>query len=264
MIIKATSRKDSQCFEQLVAYVLRDGVGEYLPYIQNMDGVDPSDAPQISAAFLANDVHRKKRKGGVCLHHVILAWHPSVREQLQAHPEKLYAIISKFLELRCPEAGALTVIHDEKEHVHAHVVFSATAWGHAQSMRMSKRAFQECKEAMERFLQERYPELLPAQRERRSVAKVNDLSEAFRKVLEQAVSYEHCVELLMVEEMTFYSRRRKLAGVLHKGKKYRFSRLLYSPEHVRVLEILQQEYQFSKELEHLSEQRNEERMARGR
>ncbi len=261
MILKALTRTDTGAFRQLVNYVLRDGVGECPVYLHHMPGVDSLKPEQISEAFRRCDRQRRKRKGGVCLNHTIISFDPSVKEQCTPH--KMYAVMARYIELRCPNSVAIGVIHLDKENRHFHVLHSAVD-EEGRSTRISKMAFKRCKEALSAFQQEMYPELSPPQRERTSMAVVDELSEAFQKIIERTNSYEHCIELLQAQEMILYSRRGKLTGIIHNGKKYRFSRLIDSPEHVQVLEILQQEYQLSKELDYLSEQRNKEKITRER
>ncbi len=159
MLIKSIGIADKKgVFNTLVRYVWADkgkaNEENSFSYFHNISRFDPNG---IAKEFRENDFHRKKRKGGLALHHIVLSFSPFDSDSL-TH-EVLHDLVTKFIELRGNEGLYFGRLHSSKDHVHVHILMSANKYRSAQSMRMSRNEFQELKQDIETYQLEKFPEI---------------------------------------------------------------------------------------------------------
>lgn len=109
--------------------------------------------------FVKNDQYRKKRSNGVIAFHDIISFHPSNRELLVSNPHALYDMVNYYLEIRSPNGLAYAKVHTNKQHIHAHCIFSSNERESKKSTRISKKEFESVKYALQLYQKKKYPEL---------------------------------------------------------------------------------------------------------
>lgn len=249
MIVKSKTWK-SPDFKFMVNYILSDKgrSNDFLPVCQN---ISDWSVPGIVSSFQDNDVFRRKRRGGVCLYHEIMSFHPDDTSFL-SH-EILDDLILRYIALRGGDRAVVFAMpHMNESHFHVHFCFSATEFRSAKSVRKSKVEFARIKRTIEEYQLKRYPQLSkslvylsPAQMkkcrthsEKEAHLKSRKVIKSDKEILVEKLNgiYHACdgfrgfCELLERQNFEVYSYRDKLNGVVYNGRKYRFSSLGFSAE----------------------------------
>ena len=158
MIIKSLSRKKPSFF-QLYDYML--------------DGADDKDfiiAKNIYKAGARKDVLRQfnknyallpKRKNGNALYHEIISLPQQDISEIPIRKQKeiLYTIANSYLEKRVGLNLCFGVIHEEKDHLHCHLMISSNEKQADKRYRLEKSDLARIQKEMEIYKQERFPEL---------------------------------------------------------------------------------------------------------
>ncbi len=247
MIIKSTSRKDRE-FDQIIAYLHKEGeVGEAaITYVHNMD-VLPDDLKGMIEALKQNDSYRRLRKNSIGFYHDIISFSPEDSAAIRQNPGLLRDLVEQYVRLRCPHALAVARVHIEEDHIHIHVVISANERESGKSVRISRADFAKIKDRLRSYQQEQYPELQYSYRGRgeglRSVEHVTDVSRRMNKqgrrqsrkvsvaqklvaALSTAKNPAQFLKHLKEHQLQVYQLRQQWRGLIHQGRKYRFSTLL--------------------------------------
>jgi GTP cyclohydrolase II len=264
VIIRSFSRS-APSFHQLLAYLHRDGrtAGASLLINLPLPHAEPETAGlrDLSDAFLANARRGPARKNGVSLYHEIISL--SAADAGRVTPETLLDLARFYLERRAPGAPAYAVVHLDTPHPHCHLVIAAHLPHRGRKLRLSRAQFDAVKRELEAYQRERYPELAhsvvfrdrdgdedkerdkggrrrpavretPAEKERAkrlrgegraTPSRKDRLRDAVLAALTGAVSPEHFQDRLRARGLPVYLRNGRLTGILHAGKKYRFSTL---------------------------------------
>jgi hypothetical protein len=245
MVIKSLSRRDPASIGQLLGYISREGSnGAFL--LHNLPLAAAMDLDAARAAFLANAAHLPERKNGIAYYHEILSL--SGCDQPQATPAMLLDLAQHYLALRAPAALAYGRVHFEpgpQTNPHIHLAISANLCGQRKKLHLSKAAFRDVREALERYQQQRYPQLQHSlvspertpvragrgeQEARRRQGgglpvKKQQLRDLFQEARLQATSERDFRFRLAAQGLEPYFRGGRLAGVAHDGKKYRLTTL---------------------------------------
>ena len=257
MIIKSKSYKTTKSFSTVLNYIFRENERnngfELTKFIKGKN-LFPDE---LSSQFRFNEQFRiNKRKNSVLLFMDILSFHPRDAERLTN--DKLHQIALKYLSLRAPKSIAVATVHrNEKYHTHLHLVFSGIEYKTGKSIRMSKEDFQnKVKIPMEKYQQEVFPELMLSkinheklrflQKEQKKDSEIimefeGEISEKQKilKLLEEIFKTATCkkdfYQKLEAKELKLYSRNGKITGI-EGNRKFRFSRLGYTPELLLSLE----------------------------
>ncbi|MET3536701.1 relaxase/mobilization nuclease domain-containing protein [Chryseobacterium limigenitum] len=257
MIIKSKSYKTTRTFTTVLNYIFRenekDNGFELTKFIKGKN----LSVEELSRQFLSNEAFRMtKRKNSVVLYMDILSFHPRDSERLTN--DKLHQITLKYLSLRAPKSIAIATVHkNEKDHTHLHIVFSGVEYKTGKSIRISKEDFKnKVKLEMEKYQQEVFPELLLSKinhEKSRSpqkqhikeaekfleangeVSEKQNLLKLLEEVFTTASSEKDFYQKLESKNIKLYSRNGKIIGVEGK-RKFRFSRLGYTPELLQSLE----------------------------
>ncbi|MBB4807072.1 hypothetical protein HNP38_002376 [Chryseobacterium defluvii] len=257
MIIKSKSYKTTKSFSTVLNYIFRENERnngfEFTKFIKGKN-LFPEE---LSSQFRSNEQFRlNRRKNNVVLYMDILSFHPRDAERLTN--DKLHQIALKYLSLRAPKSIAVATVHrNEKYHTHLHLVFSGIEYKTGKSIRMSKEDFQnKVKLEMENYQKLVFPELLLSQiqheksfipkKEQKKDSEIimeyeGEISEKQKilKLLEEvfttATSEKDFYQKLEAKEIKRYSRNGKITGI-EGNRKFRFSRLGYTPELLQSLE----------------------------
>lgn len=100
-------------------------------------------------------IHR--RKDNIKLNHTIISFSNKDKEHI--NDKLLKDISNKYIELRGKDNMYLASSHQDKDHIHLHIVMSATKYMTGESNRISKAVFKELKLALDAYQKEKYPEL---------------------------------------------------------------------------------------------------------
>lgn len=156
MIIKSMSRKE-RTFAQLVGYIERDREDSPEDLYHNFFEHSRSE---VIAEFEANARHLKARKNGNVMYHevVSIARHPDL--DVTTQKAMLRDLTERYVAERAPECLVFGTLHDDQAHsLHYHLVISANAIGDKKRHSLKKREFVRIQREIERYCNERYPEL---------------------------------------------------------------------------------------------------------
>ena len=203
---------------------------------------------------------RKSKTVGV--YHIIISWHVDEKEKL--NDTTLRAFAEKFVGMN-PSAMYVIRAHYERDNIHLHVIQSATEYGSRTSMRLSKAELKHLQQEINRFQQERFPELDKSvlYLDERKREKVSDLGIPLPSRLEFKSDGEYRIkrrkkkthkEILRTElaslcrpgmseaaflqaveqhaEIELYQRG-KHKGVIWSGRKFRLKTLGIDPQNLR-------------------------------
>lgn len=256
MILKSLSRKSNP--SQLIGYVLRYSLRE------NKQAKHKEDATLILKhnlrsrsvqgyvkEFLNNEAFRiYKRKDSVILFHTILSFAPGDKERIT--DAQLKSIAKQYVALRGNNSLYLIVGHKEKLHTHLHMVNSGVQLN-GYSSRVSKQQFKHIKLELEKFVQEKYPELSASaiihdKKKHLSKAVLIEQAQNTRQTAKQklltildeaytiATSKEGFLNKLKEQSYEPYYRNNTLQGLMVEGRKFRFTRIGYDTETIEKLD----------------------------
>jgi len=251
MIIKSMSRK-STSFSQLYDYLTRDTSS--FTFSRNTYN-SPKNKKEFVNEFYANARHLKEARGKVFLYHEVLSLEQNNLSK-ERQKEILLDMAEKYLFQRADEHLAFGVIHDEKEHIHLHLMISANEIEGDKRVRLSKKEFKEIQQRLENYKNQKYKELressLYQDKKDLSKAKQNEqelknrgakstrdtikttLEDIFKKTTSQTY-LENRLHSLGYEIYT----RGKTTGVKYEGKKYRLKTLGLDVSYKQLLKKLE-------------------------
>jgi hypothetical protein len=190
------------------------------------------------------------RKDNVKLFHDVLSFAPENKGMITK--EILRAIAEKYIELRAKNALCIIVHHSEKSHDHLHAILGGVKLD-GYSSRISKQQFQHLKVEMEKFQQEKYPELsasvinhngFTTQSKQQIIEAVTTIREPHKQslltILQNtfaiAQSREDFVHRLEQQNVQLYYRNNCLQGAVIEDRKFRFSKLGFNAEKFKTLD----------------------------
>ncbi len=254
MIIKSLSRKSnpSQLIQYATRYIVKDHYAKDKQQQMKMlvrHNLRSKTVEGIIAEFKENESYRLyRRKDSVVLFHSILSIAPGDKEKVSA--PMLKDLSNKFIELR-GNCLHLAVAHLEKKHAHVHIISSGVQVN-GRSSRVSKPAFQRMLNTLEKYQQERYPELIHSKNSHEKASdkskerliahltktrsnKKLELNHHLSNAVKNAKSYDDFITLLSIRDYQPYYRNARLQGILSAGRKYRFSSLGFEREEIEAL-----------------------------
>jgi hypothetical protein len=231
----------------LISYITRDKAvvknkdGTPFLFKHNLVGKTPTD---FEKAFKDNHDRAPKRKGGVTMYHDILSWRPGDSGKIDTRV--VQHIARKYAELRNDKALYLGAIHQDKNHIHLHLMISAVEAYTGKSIRISKSEFAEIKKEVQKFEQERFGlahsavdhgkgERIKGDREYQMEARSGKISkrEEVRVILEKcyanSITQGEFYEKVKASGLALYERGGKVSGV-DEGRHMRFSTLGFTGE----------------------------------
>lgn len=241
-------------FGGMLQYIMRKDAGliepksgKVLVVTHNLIGRDRETwEHELREQFERSGVRAKGRTG---LFHQILSWKSSDTPHLTL--EIIEDCVRHYLDLRNPEASALSVGHfgDGDGHYHVHVISNGVKFD-GKSNRLSRAAFRSIVREMNEYQKSKYPQLTSVidigtgksksngkyWMERTGRTSKEELVKALLDdALKSAVTKSELIEFLKKEGVDYYERGSRSAGVIWEGTKFRLSTLGYS-DGVRELE----------------------------
>ena len=156
MIVKSLSRKKPS-FIQLYDYMIKGAEKDAFAISKNLYKTD--NRREVVAQFLENSKHLPKRQNGVFLYHEIISLPEQKDLSKQRQKEILTHLANRYLEQRTGLNLAFGVIHEEKAHLHCHLMISSNEVGSPQRQRLSKLEFSKIQKELESYKLEKFPEL---------------------------------------------------------------------------------------------------------
>lgn len=241
--------------KSLVKYVLQDNDPDKNPMesFLILNHIKTLDFSKIHKEFLTQDTYRKKRNNGISYYHEILSFSAKSKPHLTL--DKIEDLTNKYLELRQGnQAVALGALHEEKDHLHIHLILSATKYKSNESLRLSRNDFIQVRQDLEIYQIEKYPELNDsivyhgkekklynkkeidknkrAQNEFQMKTRLDKNEPTKKQILHIRVSEilktsktpkEFLMTLKNENDFDLYEYRGKITGIIFEEKKYRFS-----------------------------------------
>lgn len=281
MLIKILSRKNKS-FRSLIGYIGRETEGQELYW-----NLSQNSTPEVlEKEFLENDIFRSKQAKNRMLHHILSF---SAKDKAVITPELLENVAWEYL-LKAGLENHLVYgrVHNDKEHIHWHLLSSQNAYHSKKGFRLSKAELKNLQTEMEHYTREHFPELKysyaysgkrnltlglttskvtikPTEQEvqirksERSTEK-QELINYLKNLATQVQSpndFEKAIE--QDSRYGFYTYRDKIHGIMDKqnGKKYRLSTLFQTKDLTAIYRQLKSK---NKELENQREnQQDKER-----
>ncbi len=154
MIIKSTSRK-SKSFHQLLAYLLREK--EFDTASWNFY-CSKENIKEIVEEFVKNAAHIDNSRGSVYMYHDVISLNKnnlSIKEQ----KEILNDLVNQYVQSRASQHLSFSVTHNDKAHLHAHIVISANKINENKRTRLSKKQFKDIQMHLEAYKNKNYAQL---------------------------------------------------------------------------------------------------------
>ena len=104
------------------------------------------------------ELRNNRRKDNIRLHHTIISF--SNKDKNHINQGLLKDITKKYIELRGKDNIYLASSHQDKEHIHLHIVMSTIKYLTGESNRLSRQEFKEIKLALDTYQKEKFPELV--------------------------------------------------------------------------------------------------------
>lgn len=186
--------------------------------------------------FIRSGVVAKGRTG---LFHQILSWRAADSQKLTI--EMVEDCVRKYLDLRHPEASAISVGHfSGKDHYHAHVVANGIRFTDGHSNRVSRSDYLRIVQEINQYQKEKYPELSSVVEVGKGqgkskgaywlektgrISKQDLLKALVEDALKEALTKVELIEFLKREGIEYYERGPRSAGVEWQGTRFRLAKL---------------------------------------
>ena len=255
MIIKSLSRA-TKSFEALYKYLTRDK--ESLLNGFNLYA-DPHSKEELVEEFLNNSKHLKGARGKNYLYHEIISLNPN-NLPLQEQQHILIDLVNKYISLRAENHLTFTALHQDKDHLHIHLMISANELEGSKRIRLSKKEFSTIQKELEQYVNSTYPQLGTTKHYNKDLNQIKSKKELLKISLDDLFINSHSKEEFrrLSEELNleFYTRG-KTVGVIYKGKKYRLKTLGVLEQYEALVKKLEQKQQHTKDKEKVASNENE-------
>lgn len=244
MIIKCLTSKTPRYF-QILEYLnknegkIYNNQNQTFIYKQNLYGLTNK---QISREFMNNEKNRiYKKSNNIKFYQDIIAFSDLDKNKLSI--PIIEDLTKEYIRQRSPYLQAYAIAHFNGDSHHVHIISSPIEVGTGLNLRLSKKEFADLKLHMQKYQQERYPELSNSiVRHGLNEGKTNTIemknnNHKIETTLEK-LKYEvnqcyingngqqHFLELLKQKGLKTYQRDGFIVGIVHNFKKYRFTKLL--------------------------------------
>ena len=162
MIIKSKTHKSAGAYGAVLEYVLRpeaqyrDVQGRNLLLRHNLTG---SSVKTFTSQFLKNLEYRKiKKSNSISILHHIVSFHPDDTTSL-TDVSTLKDIGRQYIRSYNPKGQYLIVAHQDKEHIHLHIIASPVEVITGKSLRKTKLEFSDFQKQMQDYQIKHYPKL---------------------------------------------------------------------------------------------------------
>jgi len=190
-----------------------------------------------------------RRRDSVTLYHNIISFAPDDKNLIT--DSMLKDIAKKFIELRGKNNIYLAVRHQETLHKHLHIMVSGVQLN-GYSSRVSKQEFKHIKIELDKYQQEKYPQLVHSlidhdKKAHRSKTELIEQIKTSRQTEKQkllamlektynaATSAADFLNRVKSQKLDVYERNNAVQGIIIDGQKFRFSRLGYDVQKIEEL-----------------------------
>jgi len=153
MIIKSLSRKKPS-FEQLYDYMLNGADDKEILITRNL--LKYNDKESVINQFDKNYNLLTKRKNTNALYHEIISLPHQKNMDIKKQKEIIQDLANQYLDNRTNNNLCFGVIHEEKEHLHCHLMISSNAKGSYTRHRLARAEFNEIRREVERYKLEKF------------------------------------------------------------------------------------------------------------
>ena len=221
MIVKSMSRK-TKSFSQLYDYLTRDKSN--FSFSKNTYS-NAKDKKNLIKEFMKNSEYLDDSRGKVFLYHELISLNPNTLS-LQQQKEILLDLANKYLDIRAQNNLSFGVIHEDKNHIHLHLMISSNEIESDKRVRLSKKEFALIQKHLENYKNDRYSEL-----EKSSFYQnEKDLSKTF-KMATSKTYFDNYLKSLNYE---IYQRGQTI-GIIYENKNYRLKTLGLETEYLNML-----------------------------
>ena len=259
MIIKSLSRA-TKSFEALYKYLTRDK--ESLLNGFNLYA-DPHNKAEIVEEFLNNAKHLKGARGKNYLYHEIISLNPN-NLPLQEQQHILIDLVNKYISLRAENHLTFTALHQDKDHLHIHLMISANELEGSKRIRLSKKAFSTIQKELEQYVNSTYPQLGNTKHYNKDLNHIKSKKELLKSSLDDLFINSHSKEEFrrVSEELKFeFYMRGKTVGVIYESKKYRLKTLGVLEQYETLVKKLEQEKTQPKQEQKQQQTKDKEKVA---
>ncbi len=261
---------------QLIQYVLRYSLKEKFNQIKSdatvilKNHIRSTRVDDIIKEFKLNESYRiYHRKDNVKLFHDCLSFSPKNKGIITK--AMLKDIAEKYIELRAKNVLSIIIHHAEKNHDHLHCVTAGVKLD-GYSSRISKQQFKHLKLELEKFQQEKFPELCASKINHRidrsqtkeqiikAVQNVretgkNKLLEILQNTFTAANSQQDFLQRLTEQNCLPYYRNDSIQGVMIEGRKFRFSKLGFDESKFKELDQREKDFKMLSDVDQLRTQK---------
>lgn len=200
-------------------------------------------------------------------YHDFLSFSPDSSEFLT--PEVMADLARKYMELRAEYGIGVAVAHIEgKHHRHLHVVMGGCEYASGESIRVTRGGFAKIKQDLQKYQQEKYPELAASvvqhgkgikryetddevQMKNRTgkPSRRDELRELLNTVFDESISKEDFYNRITEDKgLSVYSRNGQVVGIEENERRYRFTNLGVNIEHIEELQLREERLEELKDI----------------
>lgn len=288
MVIKTLSKKAEKIsFKSIIDYIDRQDkrtaaaqlFDPNFRIVFNLQGVEKNE---VISEFQENfEKYKPNRKNGVGVYHEILSF--KKEDSLNLSQEVIEDLAYTYLEKRTPKGMCYGAVHTDRDHIHLHLVISANELKSKKANRLTQDEFLEVRRYIEEYQKEKYPKILSIvyddlklKKELRQEQDRNTRREKLYKVETRGKSQKEIMTDLFVEAIVttpgakefydmvlgdgrkLYVYRDKVNGIVHDGRKYRFTTLIKAIKDEQEKEKCTRKLETFRRLELLKEVRQKE------
>lgn len=251
MIIKSMSRK-SKSFSQLYDYLTRDKSS--FTFSRNTYA-NSKDKKEFIHEFYENSKHLREARGKVYMYHEVLSLEAN-ELFLKRQQEILLDMADEYLHKRAKHHLSFGVIHEDKSHLHLHLMISANEIEGNKRIRLSKQEFSQIQQGLENYKNQKYQELKQSSfyQDKKDISKEklneqelknrgtrsikDEIRENLRDTFSKASSSTYMENHLKSLGYEIYTRG-KTQGVSYENKNYRLKTLGLEKEYQQLVKKLE-------------------------
>ncbi|XPV67788.1 MAG: relaxase/mobilization nuclease domain-containing protein [Halarcobacter sp.] len=254
MIIKSMSRK-SKSFSQLYDYLMREE--QSFCFTRNAYS-NPKNKKELIKEFMQNSYYLKNARGKNYLYHELLSLEQN-NLSIKRQKEILLDLADKFLKLRASNHIAFGVVHEDKQHIHLHLMLSANEIEGQKRVRLSKQELASIQATLEHYKNGKYLELSQSEfyQKRKDLSKMYQkeqemkhrrnkqpkkemIKEELEKIFKTATSRKYLENYLKNRGFTLDKSRGQTIKIIYENKPYRLKTLGLEKEYKELEKRLEQ------------------------
>ena len=242
------SRK-TKSFSQLYDYLTRDKSN--FSFSKNTYS-NSKDKKNLIKEFMKNSEYLNDSRGKVFLYHELISLNPNTLS-LDEQKKILLDLANKYLDIRAQNNLSFGVIHEDKNHIHLHLMISSNEIESDKRVRLSKKEFALIQKHLENYKNDRYSELEKSSfyqkekdlskekqqeqeiKHKRNAKTIKDkIKEDLTKTFKTATSKTYFDNYLKSLNYEIYQRGQTI-GIIYENKNYRLKTLGLEEQYLNML-----------------------------